>query len=198
MKLLRGGLIDEITIEPKGRSHGSWLDLWTNSCPTQYAAIVDSDVEILDSSWLEVLVTTAQSTAAAIVCANVLDEVPNYVDYTGVPRRLARRPSAWMMLVDVKKCRGRGSWGFAMEEDSRIPEGMWGLDTGAMLLRQLESVGEKVVVAPSEFERYFRHFGGLSWVKITHSKAWRHRASLVKVRMLNLYIHFRLLRLKLS
>ena len=179
MRLFREGLIDEIMIEPKGRSHGSWLDMWTNTCPTQYAAIVDSDVEILDSSWLEILVTTSQNTGAAIVCANVLDEIPNYVDYTGVPRRLARRPSAWMMLVDVEKCRGRGSWSFAMEDDPSIPEGKWGLDTGALLLRQLESEGETVVVAPGEFEKCFRHFGGLSWVKMTHSKAWRHRASLV-------------------
>ena len=197
MKMLRKGLIDDIVIEPRGRSHGSWLDLWTNTCPTQYAAIVDSDIEILKPSWLETLISTAQDTNAAIVCAEVLDEIPNYVDYTGVPRRLARRPSAWMMLVDVEKCRGRGSWGFAMEDDQRIPEGLWGLDTGALLLRQLESDGESVVAAPDEFVRSFRHFGGLSWVKMTHSKAWRHRASLVKVRILNSYIYFRLLGLRL-
>lgn len=196
MRLFHDGLIDEVIVEPRGRSHGAWLDFWTNNCETRYAVMVDSDVEILDSSWLDILLATVKNTGAAIVCSDVLEEIPNYIDYTGVPRRLARRPSAWMMLVDVEKCRGGGSWAFAMEDDSSIPEKLWGLDTGALLLRQLEAMGEKVVKAPNEFQKCFRHFGGLSWVKMTHSKAWRHRASLVKVRLLNSYIYVRLTWLK--
>jgi hypothetical protein len=154
--------------------------------------MVDSDVEILDPRWLEVLVKTAKDTEAAIVCAEFVDEVPNYVDHTGVARRLARRPSAWMMLLDVAKCRGRASWQFAMEDDPNIPEKQWGLDTGAQLMRELIAAGEQVAVAPPVFGKYFRHFGGLSWVKRTRSKGWKYRASLLKVRMLNVYVVVRL------
>jgi hypothetical protein len=196
MRLVNDNLIDDIALAPHGRSHGAWLDLWTTTCRTRYAVVVDSDVEILDSHWLDALVKTAKETEAAIVCAEFVEEIPHYVDHTGVARRLARRPSAWMMLLDVAKCQGRASWQFAMEEDPNIPEKQWGLDTGAQLMRELIAAGEHVAVAPPAFAKYFRHYGGLSWVKMTRSKGWRYRASLLKVRLLNLYVVVRLIRLK--
>jgi len=196
MKLLHDDFIDDVMLAPRGRSHGSWLDLWTSTCVTRFAVMIDSDVEILQPHWLDTLLETARLSDAAIVCAEVVDEVPNYVDHTGVARRLARRPSAWMMLLDVPKCRGGASWQFAMEDDPTIPEKQWGLDTGARLMRELNSAGERVVVAPREFQNCFRHFGGLSWVKRTRSKGWKYRASLLKVRALSLYVSARLFRLK--
>ena len=198
MRLLHQGLIDDVEVAPRGRTHGSWLDLWTNTCATRFAVVVDSDVEILRQDWLEVLVSPARAADAAIVCSEVLDEVPNYIDQTGVARRLAPRPSAWMMLVDVGKCRGLSSWQFAMESDPDIPEKQWGLDTGAQLMRMLKLAGEDVVVTPPEFQGYFRHFGGLSWIKMTPSNGWKYRASLFKVRLLNLFVLVRLNWLKAS
>lgn len=196
MRLLNEHLVDDIALESHGRSHGEWLDHWTNTCATRFAAIVDSDIEILDAHWLDTLIATAEETGAAIVCAEFVDEIPHYVDHTGVARRLARRPSAWMMLLDVAKCRGHASWQFAMEDDPSIPELQWGLDTGALLMRELVAAGERVVAAPPGFEKTFRHFGGLSWVKMTRSKGWRYRASLLKVRVLNAYVVGRLLWLR--
>jgi hypothetical protein len=196
MELVREGLVDDVSLAAHGRLHGAWLDHWTETCPTKYAAIVDSDVEILQSSWLDTLLNTARDTDAAIVCSELVEEVPNYVDHTGVARRLARRPSAWMMLLDVNKCRDRSSWLFAMEDDPSIPEKQWGLDIGAQLMRNLESAGERVVVAAPDFQKSFRHFGGLSWIKTRRIKGWRYRASLLKVRLLSIYVFLRLRWLK--
>jgi glycosyltransferase involved in cell wall biosynthesis len=196
MALVHEHLIDDVMLAPHGRSHGAWLDLWTNTCTTRYAVMVDSDVEILKPNWLDVLLKTADDSEAAIVCAEILEEVPHYVDYTGVARRLARRPSAWMMLVDVAKCRDRASWQFAMDIDPNIPEQQWALDTGAQLMRELNLAGETVVAAPTAIQRTFRHYGGLSWVKIMRSRGWRPRAHRLKVGLLNLYLFARLKRMK--
>jgi hypothetical protein len=198
MELLHQGFIDDVLLAPRGRSHGAWLDFWTSTCVTRYAVMIDSDVEILQPNWLETLLQAARSTDAAIVCSEVLDEVPNYVDHTGVARRLARRPSAWMMLLDVSKCRGRASWQFAMNDDPGIPEKQWGLDTGALLMRELVSLGERVEAVTPEFQKCFQHFGGLSWVKRTRSKGWKYRANLLKVRLLSLYVFARLTWLKVG
>jgi hypothetical protein len=195
MELVHEHLVDDVMLAPRGRSHGAWLDLWTTTCTTRYAAMVDSDVEILKSDWLDVLLKTAHDFDAAIVCAEIIEEVPRYVDYTGVARRLARRPSAWMMLVDVAKCRDRASWQFSIEDDSTIPEQQWAFDTGAQLMRALALAGERVVVAPT-IQPYFRHYGGLSWVKMTPPRGWRHRAHRLKVGLLNLYLFGRLKRMK--
>jgi hypothetical protein len=197
MKLVRGDLVDDVQLAAHGRSHGAWLDLWTENCPTEFAVMVDSDVEILRSGWLDELIRVARDTGAAIVCSEIVEEVPNYVDHTGVPRRLARRPSAWMMLLNVGKCRGKGSWEFAMQQDPGIPEKQWGLDTGALLMRQLLASGEKVLAAPESFQQSFRHFGGLSWIKVSTSKGWKYRASLLKVRLLSAFVVIRLKQLRL-
>jgi hypothetical protein len=103
-----------------------------------------------------------------------------------------------MMLLDVTKCRGRSSWLFAMEDDPSIPEKQWGLDIGAQLMRDLNSAGERVVVAPPGLHSSFRHFGGLSWIKATRIKGWKYQASLLQVRLLSLYVFMRLNWLKLS
>jgi glycosyltransferase involved in cell wall biosynthesis len=196
MKMLHDNLIDDVALAPNGRPHGAWLDLWTSTCATRFALMIDSDVEIRKANWMNVLLHTAEDTEAAIVCAEFVDEVPNCLDRNGLPIRLARRPSAWMMLVDVEKCRDRASWQFAIEEDTSIPERQWALDTGAQLMRTLNLAGEEVVAAPTSFLDSFRHFGGLSWVKSTPSENWRHRAHLLKVRLLNVYVFSQLVRLK--
>jgi glycosyltransferase involved in cell wall biosynthesis len=198
MKLLGEGLVDDVALAPHGRFHGEWLDEWTATCRTRFAVVVDSDVEILQPGWLECLVNTARETDAAIVCSEIIEELPNYVDHTGVARRLARRPSVWMILLDVAKCRGRSSWLFSMEDDPNIPEKQWGLDIGAQLMRDLNAASEPVVVAPSGFQKLFRHYGGLSWIKTVRIKGWKYQASLLRVRLLNLYVRLRLRRLQLA
>lgn len=198
MRLLHDGFIDDVSLAPNGRLHGEWLDYWTNNCQTRFAVVVDSDVEILHSEWLDVLVSTALDSNAAIVCSELIQEVPNYVDHTGVTRRLAPRPSAWMMLLDVARCRGRSSWLWALEEDPSIPELRWSLDVGAQLTRDLKAAGERVVVTPPGFEKTFRHFGGLSWTQTTRIGGWKFRAKLLKVKLLTFFVYARLKWFKMS
>ena len=90
MALVHEHLIDDVMLAPHGRSHGAWLDLWTNTCTTRYAVMVDSDVEILKPDWLDVLLKTADDSEAAIVCAEILEELPQYVDYTEIGRASCR------------------------------------------------------------------------------------------------------------
>src|ERR1039458_5148802 len=130
------------------------------------ALMIDSDVEIRIANCMNVFLPTADDTEAAIVRAEFVDEVPYCLDHKGLPIRLARRPSAWMMLVNVAKCRDRASSQFAVSDDTSIPEKLWAIDTGAQLMRTLSSAGEEVVATPASFLDSFRHFGGLSWVKI--------------------------------
>jgi hypothetical protein len=54
MALVHEHLIDDVMLASHGRSHGAWLDVWTNTCTTRYAVMVDSDVEILKdlSTWI--------------------------------------------------------------------------------------------------------------------------------------------------
>lgn len=193
----KAGLLDKLEVEPLGRSHGEWLDHWTASVSTPYAAFVDSDIEILQDGWLSLLLETAKASGAAIVCSEILAEVPDYVDHTGVPRRLASRPSPWMALMDTSMCRGLASWQFTMLDDAGIPEGWWGLDTGAALLRDLQSKGKIVVTAPESFGSTFRHFGALSWGRqIKISGNWRLNGVFLKVLLRRLLVSWRLQQLR--
>ena len=83
-----------------------------------------------------------------------------------------------------------------MDIDPNIPEQQWALDTDAQLMRALNLAGETVVAAPTAIQRSFRHYGGLSWVKMTRSRGWRHRAHRLKVRLLDVYLFARLKRMK--
>ena len=197
VRAARAGLVDKLEVEPLGHTHGEWLDHWTASITTPYAAFVDSDIEILQDNWLNVLLETAKTSGAAVVCSEILAEVTNYVDHTGVARRLASRPSPWMALIDISMCRGLASWQFTMCDDASIPEGWWGLDTGAALLRDLQSKGKVVVAAPESFHSTFRHFGALSWgTKIKISGNWRLNGYFMKVLWRRLLVWRRLLRLR--
>jgi hypothetical protein len=196
-RMLHSGVIDELTVEPRGRSHGDWLDWWTATCPSRFGLALDSDVEILRSGWLELLTETALSRQASLVFAELIPEMPGYVDHTGVARRLARRPSPWMMLFEPRTCATLGSWKFTMEQDEGIPEGAWGFDTGAALLRAADRQGLVAVEAPARLRSMFRHYGGLSWVKTLQSKpGWRLKAKALKIRVLEGYVRWRLTRIR--
>jgi hypothetical protein len=192
-RMLRTGVIDDLTLEPRGRPHGEWLDWWAAICPTAYAIALDSDIEILSDHWLDLLLSTAREKRACMVTSEFLPEMPGYVDHTGVPRRLARRPSPWMMLFDPEACRELASWRTTMVVDASIPEGWWGLDTGAAVLRALEEQGLVAAEAPRELRDRFRHYGGMSWVKRLESHPhWRLQAKAVKVRALEVYVAWRI------
>lgn len=193
VKMLHAGIIDDLTIEPRGRSHGDWLDWWMSICPTRFALALDSDIEILRDGWLDVLLDAATGQNAPLMCSEVVAEVPNYIDHTGVPRRLARRPSPWMMLFEPAVCAELGSWRPTMDVDDCIPEGWWGLDTGAAVLRGLERQGIPALVAPRELLSMFRHYGGMSWVKRLEDRpGWRLKAKTLKVGLMEQYVLWRI------
>lgn len=195
MRQLRAGRIDDLELAPHGRDHGSWIDHWIATCQTTFAAFVDSDVEILSSGWLDALLSASKRSGAACVAAEILPEYYNYVDVFGHSRRLSRRPSPWMMLVDVAKARGLASFCFTWNWDENVPEGARGYDTGAKFLEELEFKGDFAIAAPSGFERQFRHYGGLSWTAGKRAKRdWRLRALQCKVMVQKARVVYRLLR----
>lgn len=196
-RMLRSGVIDELTVEPRGRSHGEWLDWWVATCPTRFGLALDSDVEILRRGWLELLTGTALRSGAALVFAELIPETPDYVDHTGVARRLARRPSPWMMLFDPEVCRRLGSWKFTIQKDDRVPEGAWGFDTGAAVLREAERQGLVASQAPGELRSMFRHYGGMSWVKALPRRPGRLKVKALKVRALEWYVVWRIAMVRL-
>jgi hypothetical protein len=192
-RLLHAGMIDDLTVVPSGRAHGDWLDWWATVCPTPFGVALDSDIEILEDGWLELLLDTANRQQAPLVTPEIIGEVPGYVDHTGVPRRLARRPAPWMMLFDPEKCRPLGSWRVTMDVDDTIPEGWWGLDTGAAIMRELEKRGLDAAEAPTALRGKFRHYGGMSWVRALENRpGWRLKAKRLKVRLLDLYVLWRI------
>ena len=130
MKMLHAGVINELTVEPQGRSHGDWLDWWMSICPTRFALAMDSDIEILDDGWLKMLTDTAHSRGAPLVFAELVGEVPGYIDHTGVPRRLAPRPSPWMMLFEPKVCAASGAGDPRWTSTTASPRGGGGWTPG--------------------------------------------------------------------
>ena len=123
MRQLRANRVQDVELAPCGRDHGSWIDHWIETCQTDYAAIVDSDVEILDGAWLETLIETATRTRATCVAAELLPERENYVDAYGYNRRLSRRPSPWMMLLNVPEARNMPSFEIHLARRSKCSRG---------------------------------------------------------------------------
>ncbi len=194
MRQLRANRVQDVELAPCGRDHGSWIDHWIETCQTDYAAIVDSDVEILDGAWLETLIETATRTRATCVAAELLPERENYVDAYGYNRRLSRRPSPWMMLLNVPEARNMPSFKFTWREDQSVPEGARSYDTGAKFLEGVEAAGLLALEAPAVFKSHFRHYGGLSWTKGLRVKHdWKLRGLQLKVAARRVRVWWRLL-----
>ncbi len=151
-----------------GRTHADWIDGWVASCPTRYIVLSDSDVEYREPGWLEDLVETAQSTGSAMVCARMLNPHGIYVHpVTGATRRLASRPSPWLLLLDLDQVRGVVHATF-QPRDVKDP-GSDGLgtsfDVGATYFDALVAAGLTWTEMPPAWRSKFRHYGGLTWLK---------------------------------
>ncbi len=151
-----------------GRTHADWIDGWVASCPTRFVVFSDSDVEYRESGWLDDLVETAVSTGSAMVCARMLNPHGIYVHpVTGATRRLANRPSPWLLLLDLDQVRGAVHATF-QPRDVKDP-GSDGLgtsfDVGAMFFDALVDAGLTWTEMPPEWRSKFRHYGGLTWLK---------------------------------
>jgi hypothetical protein len=160
------GLIQEIQLQPLGRTHGEWLDYWTAHCETDYAVFMDSDIEILQSGWLEKFLKIAEVNSASVVTTEILNQVPSIGYFPpGVLLRSAPRPAPWMILINPKKCRNMGSWKTIQVKDASIAEGGWNFDTGAIVYRNMVEASASIFTTPNSFLSFFRHYGAMSWTK---------------------------------
>jgi hypothetical protein len=168
----RGWLTLEVA--PGGRRHAEWLDQWLATCDARYAVFCDSDVEFLGRGWLRDLVRTATEQGAALVCARMQWPPERFVHpTTGAARRLAPRPTPWLLLVDVDQVRGRVDESFAYRDvvDPAAHGGKVAYDVGAAFFAALERCGLTWAEMPPAFQRTFRHFGGLTWLRAGAARA---------------------------
>lgn len=163
-----------------GRKHAEWIDGWLDRCEARYAVFCDSDVEFLRPGWLGDLVDTATTGDYALVCARMQWPPERFVHpMTGAARRLAPRPTPWMLLIDVDQVRGRVEESFAYRDvvDPDAFGGKVAYDVGAAFFAALEREGLGWAEMGPEFQKKFRHFGGLTWLRAGAERAsWRVRA----------------------
>jgi glycosyltransferase involved in cell wall biosynthesis len=158
---------------PEGRKHAEWLDHWVQTCATRYAVFCDSDVEFLGLGWLADLVRRAE-TGPALVCARMQTPPDEFTHpITGAQRKLAPRPTPWMLLLDLDQVRDRvdASFGYRDEIDPDAFGGKVAYDIGAAYFAAVEAAGLPWAEMDAPFQEKFRHFGGLTWLKMGTSDA---------------------------
>ena len=170
----------ELQVAPNGRSHSEWLDRWLRSCPSRYALFSDSDVEFQGEHWLRDMFETAQRTGAALVCGKMQQGSECFIHpVTKAERRLAPRPTAWLLMIDTEQVRDRVDANFEYHEveDFDAFGGKIAYDTGAWFFKQLCDAGLGWAEMPPDWQTKYHHFGGLTWLGPTRSgPAWRIRA----------------------
>ncbi len=135
---------------PGGRKHAQWLDRWVEQCETRFSVFCDSDVEFLAPGWLLDLVARATTPAPdggpepALVCARMQRPPAEFTHPTsGAIRRLAPRPTPWMLLLDLDQVRGvvDESFGYRDVVDPDAYGGKVAYDVGAAYFAALEAAG---------------------------------------------------------
>lgn len=171
-----------LEVAPSGRHHAVWLDHWLQSCTSDYAVFVDSDIEFRRQGWLAEMVSTATRENAAIVAAEMLEERRDYrVPVATTPEgervfadwfrgldtvRLAARPAPWLLLVDVPQVAALAT-GFGFHsEPAEIHESLIAFDVGGALHRMAQVRGLRVLSMPATFGDAYHHYGGLSWIPL--------------------------------
>jgi glycosyltransferase involved in cell wall biosynthesis len=157
----------ELEVAPDGRKHAEWLDRWLASARADYVVFSDSDVEYLEDGWLRDMVGTAEREHAALVCAR-MQRPPDAFEHpvTGAKRRLAPRPTPWLLLLDVQQARGLdASFRYVDVADPDAYGGIVAYDVGAAYFAALEAAELTWAEMPADWQSKFRHFGGLTWLK---------------------------------
>jgi hypothetical protein len=170
----------ELQVAPRGRGHADWLAGWMRSCTTRYALFSDSDVEFRGTAWLRDMVATAQERGAALVCGRMQHGSECYVHpVTKAERRLAPRPTAWLLMIDREQVEGLVEPDFEYHEveDFRAFGGKVAYDTAAWYFKRLCDAGLTWAEMPASWQGKYHHFGGLTWLGPRRSgPAWRIRA----------------------
>ena len=182
----------DLEVVPGGRKHAEWLDHWLAGTDARYVVFSDSDVEYLERDWLADLVDTAVTRDAALVCAR-MQTPPDTFEHpvTGAKRRLAPRPTPWLLLLDTAQVRGRvdASFRYVDEADPDAYGGKVAYDVGAAYFAALEAAGLTWAEMPPAWQSKFRHFGGLTWLKPGSDAGARVRArQLAKVGLVHLHL----------
>ncbi len=150
-----------------GRRHSEWLDKWTLNCRTRFLVFSDSDVEYRSPNWLKDMLDQAKSTGAALVCGRMQHPPESYVHpKTGARRRLAQRPTPWLLMLDLDQLRGVVTESFAYK-DEKDPDAFGGkiaYDVAAAYFVAILASGLTWAEMPSEWQSHYRHFGGLTWL----------------------------------
>ncbi|MBM3675060.1 MAG: glycosyltransferase family 2 protein [Actinobacteria bacterium] len=169
-----------LEVAPNGRRHPEWLSSWLAECPSRYALFSDSDVEYRSPGWLADMVATATATGAALVCGRMQQETECFVHpVTKAERRLAARPTAWLLMLDTAQVRGRvdGNFDYHEVENFDAFGGKVAYDTAAWYFHQLREAGLPWAEMPRSWQHSYRHFGGLTWLgPLRSGPAWRTRA----------------------
>jgi hypothetical protein len=162
------------------RLHFQWIDEWLRNCPSRYAVFVDSDLELRQPGWLSDLVGTAETTGAALVCAEFESEVANYVHPNGQVMRVASRPAAHLLLIDTAQVGDLDASFEPRFEDGA--EGGLNHDLGALYFDALVERGLTWVEMPAGYRAKYRHYGGLSWSQNASGRErWERRKKLAKI-----------------
>jgi hypothetical protein len=169
-----------LQVAPHGRRHHEWLQGWLDTCPTRYALFSDSDVEYRVHGWLSDMLDTATSSGVALVCGRMQRGSECFVHpVTKAERRLAPRPTAWLLMIDTEQVRDTVDANFEYHEveDFNAFGGKVAYDTGAWYFKQMCDAGLQWAEMPPSWQHSYRHFGGLSWLAPLRSgPAWRVRA----------------------
>ena len=159
----------ELMRSSTARKHPEWLDHWYQTCSARYLVFSDSDVYYRRQGWLVDLVATSQETGAAIVAGRIQpdwSERPKYAD--GTERRLpGARPEPCLMLIDMDQVRGVVNTSFAWHQEP-IPDRPGKkliIDVAGLFMRSVEHAGFRTVEMPADFQKKYRHWGGLTWKK---------------------------------
>jgi glycosyltransferase involved in cell wall biosynthesis len=189
LEMLRGaeqhGWLRLEVAESGWRLHFQWIDEWLRTCPARYAVFVDSDLEIRRPGWLSDLVGMAETTGAALVCAEFEGEVANYVHPSGRAMRIAARPAAHLLLIDTEQVRDLdASFEPRFEDGADVAEGGRNYDLGALYFDALVERGLRWVEMPLDYRAKYRHYGGLSWSRDAPGRErWERRKKLTKIRI---------------
>lgn len=156
-----------LEIAESGRRHPEWLDQWLEACTTRYLVFSDSDVEYRAPNWLKDMLEQAANTGAALVCGRMQYPPETFIHpKTGARRRLAQRPTPWLLMLDLDQLRDvvNESFAYKDEEDPEAFGGKVAYDVAAKYFAAVVKSGLHWAEMPPEWQSHYRHFGGLTWL----------------------------------
>ena len=153
VRMARLGVVDDIKLAPRGRTHAGWIDHWLSTCPTDYIVLLDSDVEVRLDGWLADLHRVRSEHEAAFVTV-IMEEQRPEITKPGVT--MARRPTVYCMLLDVAKILAVGR---SFEE---WYDGAIGYDVAAWLFVGILDANVPYAVMPENWLPAVKHYEAMS------------------------------------